>query len=141
MKYKLTNDFETLPKGTKIYRIQALKQFNDVQIGDLGGYIEKEYNLSQEGNCWVYGKAWVSGNAQVFGNAQVYGSAWVFEDARVYGNARVFEDARVYGNARVFRNAWVYRGKIAFGSWDRQPIDEELLWCGADSEVSKLLFY
>lgn len=38
-------------EGRRLYRIRALKNFNDVRIGDIGGYIEKESNLSQNGNC------------------------------------------------------------------------------------------
>lgn len=48
--------------STTLYQIEALKDFSDVKSGDLGGWIEKESNLSQEGNCWV------SGNAMVYGN-------------------------------------------------------------------------
>ena len=116
MKFKLTDKFKTLLDGTKLYQIQALKDFGDVKAGELGGWIEKEANLSQEGNCWV------------------------FDDARVFGDARVFVDAWVSGNSEVFGSAWVEEGKIAIGSWERQPTDEELLWCGSNSEVGKLLF-
>ncbi|MBB4077294.1 hypothetical protein GGR08_001625, partial [Bartonella fuyuanensis] len=31
---------------------QALKDFDDIKAGDLGGFIEKEVNLSHDGNCW-----------------------------------------------------------------------------------------
>lgn len=44
MKYELTN---TIKDG--LHQIRALKDFNDVRAGDLGGYIEGEYNLSQTG--------------------------------------------------------------------------------------------
>ena len=79
-----------------LYRIRALKDFENVKAGDIGGYIEKEENLLQEGICWVYG------------NARVYGDAWVFDDAQVFENARICDNAWVYGNARVYGNAWVY---------------------------------
>ena len=59
--------------GTTLYQIKALKDFNNVSKGDLGGYIEKEENLSQENNAWVYGNALVSGDAEVSGDARVYG--------------------------------------------------------------------
>ena len=92
MKYELTD--ETIDvSGTTLHRIKALKDFGNVKKGELGGYVESEYNLSQIGNCWVYGNAWVFGNAEVYGNAKVYGNAWV------YGNAEVCGNARVYGNA------------------------------------------
>ena len=47
------------------YRIKALTFFSDVKEGDLGGWIEKEENLSQEGSTWVYGNATVYGNAEI----------------------------------------------------------------------------
>lgn len=51
--------------GKTLYRIKALVQFGNVNAGDLGGWIEKEENLSQSGNAWVYGNARVYGNAEV----------------------------------------------------------------------------
>ena len=63
--------------GRKLFRIKAKINFGAVEAGELGGYIEKEDNLS------VYGDAWVSGDAWVFVDAMVYG------DAIVCGNARV----------------------------------------------------
>lgn len=58
-----------------LYRIRALKDFGNVKAGDIGGYIEREENLSQEGICWVFGNAKVYDSAKVFGNAKIYGSA------------------------------------------------------------------
>ena len=136
-KYELTSETKVF-LGKTLYRIKALVQFGNVNAGDLGGWIEKEENLSQSGNAWVsgdasvygnaevsgdasvsgnawvYGNAKVSGNAWVYGNASVSGNAWVYGnaevsgDARVYGNARVSGDARVYGDAEVYGNARVY---------------------------------
>ena len=78
-KYKILRDQFVEILGKKLYRIQALKDFDDVKAGDTGGYIENESNLSQSGNAQVYG------NARVCGNAQVYGNAWVY-DTRHYLN-------------------------------------------------------
>jgi carbonic anhydrase/acetyltransferase-like protein (isoleucine patch superfamily) len=100
-KYELTNETKKTLFGT-IRRIRAVESFNDVEAGDYGGWVYSEHNLSQDGNCWVYGDARVYGNAQVFGNARVSGKA------RVFGNARVFGDSWVHGNARVSENAWVH---------------------------------
>ena len=85
-KFKLTSEFIVDISGVKLFRIKALIEFGNVKAGDLGGYIEKEKNLSHMGN------AWVSGNAQVFGNARVFGNAWVSGDAQVFGDARVSGD-------------------------------------------------
>ena len=72
-KFELTSEFITNVFGTKLFRIRALVEFGNVKAGDLGGYIEKEENLDQDGDAEVYGNAWVYGNAKVYGNARVYG--------------------------------------------------------------------
>ena len=123
-KYELTDETKDVD-GHILHRIRALRDFGDVYKGDLGGWIESESNLSQDGKCWVswnaevYGNAkvfddaWVSDNAWVSGNAWVYGDAWICENAEVSGNAKVFGDAWVSdnawvsGNAEVFGDAWV----------------------------------
>ena len=82
-KYEMLKD-DTIEVGIRIlHRIKALKDFNDVRKGDLGGYIEKEENLSHEGNCWIYD------------NANVFDDAWVFGDAQVYGDACVSNNAHI----------------------------------------------
>ena len=95
-KYKLTKNTKDW-YGTTLYQIEAVVSFGPVVKGELGGYIEKEGNLSQDGNAWVSGDAQVYGNARVSGNARVYGNAWVSGYARVSGNAWVSGNARVYG--------------------------------------------
>lgn len=112
-KYELTGEVK-VKFGVTFKRIRALIDFGNVKKGELGGFIEKEENLSHENNAWVYGNAkvygdaWVYGNAEVYDNAEVSGNAWVYGGARVYGDARVSGDAEVYGNARVSGDAWVY---------------------------------
>ena len=109
MKYKLTSNIKNWC-GITLYQIQATCSFNNVSKGDLGGYIEKESNLDQSGNAWVYG------DARVFGDAQVSGDAWVYGDARVFGDAQVSGDARVSGDAQVYGNAWVYGDAQVYGN-------------------------
>ena len=135
-KFKLTSEFIVDISGVKLFRIKALIEFGNVKAGDLGGYIEKEENLSHMGNAWVSGNAQVSGDARasgdarvsgnaqvsgdarVSGNAQVSGNAWVFGDARVSGNARVSGDAQVFGDARVSGDK-DYAYAHGFGSCNR----------------------
>lgn len=107
-KFELTSEFITNIFGTKLFRIKALIEFGNVKAGELGGFVEKEENLSQDGNAWVYDSARVYDNARVYGDARVYGNACVCGDARVYSNACVCGNARVCDNARVYGNAWVY---------------------------------
>lgn len=105
-KYKLTNDIFVY-HDIKLYRIKALKDFDDVSKGQLGGYIESEKNLSQEGNCWVYDNAMVYNNARVYNNAKIHDSAQVYNHAIIYCNAIVKDNATVYGDASVFGNACI----------------------------------
>lgn len=105
-KYELISETKYF-LGKTLYRIKALISFGDVKIGDIGGFVESDKNLSHDGNAWVYDDARVWGNARVYGNAQVYGNARVYDDAWVWGDARVCGDAQVYGNAQVWGDAWV----------------------------------
>ena len=89
-KFELTTDF-IIFYGIKLFRIRALIEFGDVKAGEVGGYIEKEKNLSQ------LGEAWVSDNAKVFGEAKVSGNAWVSGKAEVSGNATVFGNTLICG--------------------------------------------
>ena len=59
-KYKLTEESVVI-NGKFLHRIEALRDFGDVKKGDKGGFIEKEENLSQYGDCWVYDDAKVFG--------------------------------------------------------------------------------
>ena len=68
-KFELTAEFVTNIFGKKLFRIKALVSFGNVNAGELGGFVEKEENLSNTGDAWVYGNAWVSGDALVSGNA------------------------------------------------------------------------
>ncbi|CAK01477.1 hypothetical protein [Bartonella tribocorum] len=126
-KFALTNETRVFGNHT-LYRIQALKDFADVKAGALGGFIEKEDNLSHDGNCWVYDDALVFKNGHVYENARVFGKAvacghiygharvydnaiaagYIYDNAHVYGNAVVSDNSRVYGNAHVYGKAIIY---------------------------------
>ena len=126
-KFELTDDTIVID-GITLHRIKALRSFGYVTKGNLGGWVEKEENLSQIDD------AWIGGNAKVFGDAQVYDYAQVFCDAEVYGNAHICEHtivrdcARIYGvskiygntivsdNAKVFENAEVCGNAEVFGN-------------------------
>lgn len=100
-KYKLLkNDFITRD-GVKLYRIQALKDFNYVKAGDIGGYVESESNLSQHGNCWVYNYAIVRDNAYICDNARIYDDTRITDKARISGKSCISGDMYIGGYARI----------------------------------------
>lgn len=117
-KYELTKETIKNNFGKKLFRIRALVDFADVKKGDLGGFIEKEENLSHYNDSWVYDNAFVCGNSRVFDNARVCGDARVHGNARISSNARIFEDSdysTVTGFGRCNRTTTFYRcqnGKI-----------------------------
>lgn len=136
--------------GRRLYRITALKDFvtvdgRKVYKGEIGGFVESENNLSQEGTCWifddaivyddavicdnaivcdaakvcneakVYDKAKVTGCACISKSAKVYGTAFVYGYAKVCGDAEVYGDAYIGGEVQVYDNAKICDKARAFG--------------------------
>lgn len=116
-KYEITDICH--PKYPWLRRIHSLAMVNGhVPPGSLGGFIQKEENLSQEGKCWVYDNAIccedavVDKGAGLFDGAMARGSALVTGDSCLYdrtvaeGNCcirsgEIKEDARIAGNAVI----------------------------------------
>ena len=115
--------YELIPSDKEgLYRVKALKCFNDVKKGDIGGYVQGENNLSHDGNCWIYDNAVVRDNARIYNNAIIEDYAAVCHDAKIWGDARILHCAQVYGNAEVCgdavvcNSANVYHNARVFGN-------------------------
>lgn len=68
-KYEFTGEtkrVELWNRTVTLHRIKATVEFGFVKVGELGGWIEKEENLSHEGKAWVWGNAEVCDDAKVF---------------------------------------------------------------------------
>ena len=108
-KYELTE--ETNEQG--LHRIRALRDIQryGVKKGDLGGFVERENNLSQEDDCWIADNATVKDfagvhdDALVQNNATVKDFATIIGNSIIMGNATIMEISTVMGNARVQGNA------------------------------------
>ena len=107
-KFELTSETKINIFGKKLFRIKALISFADVEAGETGGWVEKEGNVNQSGDAWVYGNAEVSDNAKVYGNAKVSGDAWVYGDAEVSGDA---DYTTIHGFGTQFRTTTFFRCK------------------------------
>lgn len=114
-KYRLRKDLTKVVNGKTLYRIQALKSFNDVKEGEIGGYVESEDNLSQEGNCWIYDDACVFDNARIEDSAIAAHYACVYSKGIVKGYAAVSDEGKVYGNAKIYGNWTVYHNGKVYG--------------------------
>lgn len=120
------------------YSIKALRDIKDtngkviVRKGDIGGTVDGEHNLSQDGECWIFENCIVEGNAKVkdnatihyfsriYGNAEIKGNAsisgsQVKDNAIVCGNAGV-SSSSVYGNAKVYGNCYISSGAVVCGN-------------------------
>lgn len=104
-KYELTENTKTV-RGHTVYQIKAVKDFRVplptksgktmiVKKGDLGGFIEREANLSQRGSCWI---AY---------NVVVYEDARICDDAYVTGIGAI-----VKGNAFICEHAYIHSGIV-----------------------------
>lgn len=125
MKYKLTDYRIITPDGKSLRQIQSVRNFRidcwDISVGDLGGYVESESNLSQAGTCWIFPDAQVWGGAHVADDAVVRGSA------RISGTTRIIDHAIIWntvmpGNATVGHYAKTFKGIVAGGYIFGSPI-------------------
>ena len=104
-KYKIT-EIEH-PKYPWLHRIQALIDVNEkVPKGTLGGFVENENNLSQEGTCWIYDDAICCENGEVKEEAALY------DGSLVRGYAVVTGDTTFYDRAVAKRDCYICGGEI-----------------------------
>jgi NDP-sugar pyrophosphorylase family protein len=124
-KYEFILDDSIVVNGHKLFRIKALRQLRPsgypwlgerepekdccVEIGDIGGYIEDDGNLSHYGHCWVHEHAKVYGGAKVLGDSNVDGDD--FEETLIYGNAIISGLSRIY-NSIIFGDAVIVNCEV-----------------------------
>ena len=117
-KYKMTTEKKEIrifnPDMTLItvYRIIAMKNFDNVMKGDLGGWIESEINLSQEGLCWVYDESVVYGKAKIEKNAKVIDDSTVCDYATVTENSTITRMSKISDTSIVSGNAQINNSSI-----------------------------
>lgn len=100
-KYEITEI--THPKYPWLHRIRARCQVNEqVGPGALGGYVQTEDNLSQDGTCWIYDQAICCEEAVVEDDGRMFDGAVARGSALISGDARMFERAVAEGNSSFF---------------------------------------
>ena len=108
-KYEFVPGHDDEFEGHTVHLIRALKKFtyevNGVKAivnkGDIGGYIESEDNLSQEGNCWVEGDSFVTDNAKVMGDAVVCSNSVLADNAVIKDHAFVGDNTTLRGDSML----------------------------------------
>lgn len=116
-KYELTGKSITLHRrdGTKgeLFQIRALKDivspvYVTIGKGAIGGYIEDESNLSQDGGCWIYSDAAVFGHSKISENARICTGARII-NSTIDGDVIIqatnlveIRDSEIHGTAKVY---------------------------------------
>ena len=126
--------------GKTLFQIKAEISFGIVAKGELGGYVEKEENLSQESNAWVSDNARVYGEARVSDNAWVYGEAWVsakasFTKGKFIGGS----DSDKFTNITDKTGSTYWKNQYVLGDYEITPIEEEVkneLAVGGEVEIT-----
>lgn len=98
-------------KGNKLYQIQALRDIPmyGIKAGDIGGFVEHESNLSQEGNSWITHQAKVYGNSYVEGNAYIAGFSKIKNNSYISGETKVLQYALIDNS--VVKGSCCIKGK------------------------------
>lgn len=114
-KYRLTGETKEVD-GTTVHRIISVCPDYGLPYGTLGGWVQGEQNLSQEGGCWVGGEAvvlgwgWVADNAHVTGNAYVK-SSYISGSGAIQGNAEI-RDSMVSGHSLISGNSKILDSRL-----------------------------
>jgi hypothetical protein len=82
-KYEFTGDKRTIGGVITLRRIRRCAD------GLIGGWIESEDNLSQEGSCFVFNGSSVLDHAVVRGNAQIMGDSVISDFAVIEGDIKI----------------------------------------------------
>lgn len=118
----LKNDWNTA-FNRPVYRIRALRDIptQRVRAGDLGGYVENERNLAQDGDAWIANSATAADRSRVEGSALVKDYSIVADYAVIKDSAVVGSFSTIKGHAVVRDNARVMGSSV---------IEDEVLIAG-----------
>ncbi len=111
-KYEILNIYGSV-------RIKALKDFRliigeTVKKGDLGGLVDGEHNLSQEGNCWISYYAGAHDHSRVMDNAVLKDYSVARDSSTVSGNAVMKDYSVARDSSTVSGNAVMKDCSIAY---------------------------
>jgi len=103
-----------------VYRIRALKDFTltngkKVKVGDLGGWLEREENLSHRGTCWVCDECTMFDGAHRIEDSIGCGNSRQYGDSRQYGNSIQSEYSSQYGDSTQADNSRQYGYSMQYG--------------------------
>ena len=113
-KFELT-DITMKFKGRTLYRIRALKDFRDVEAGDLGGWIQSENNLSQKGDCWVYDEAKCMDYAKIYDNSTMHNNSVMCDFSEIHDNSVMHDYSKIYDRSRMYDHSEMHDNSVLYG--------------------------
>ena len=125
-KYELTTE-KIEYKGRTLYRIRALRDFEDVKMGDLGGFVESEKNLSQEGDCWIYDDSKVTGGS-------------VITDHSIIKNDSIVDNSIVMNNSKV-ESSTIRHSIVEKSTINNSKVESSTVMCSSKVESSTVMCY
>lgn len=106
------------PQYPFLHRIRAVEDVNEeVPKGTLGGFVENEKNLSQEGECWIYDQAISCGEASVEEKAKLMQEAVAKDFAVLAGTAVVCGQAVADMDCRIMAGEIRDQAHISWGAY------------------------
>lgn len=110
----LNNGHDGTKKYITLFQIKALIDIPAyrVKVGDIGGWIEGEWNLSQQGTCWI------ASDVTVYEQAVVQEDAYANEGSRILGASVVTGNAHVEGS-RILNSLVSGSAKVLNSSLER----------------------
>lgn len=96
-KFELTSTTAFKNKATVVYRIRALRDIPrwNVKAGDLGGFLEYEHILSQDGDAWVAEEAVVTGSFSLIKGAVYVGGESLIFSSTIDGEGSIQGDVTI----------------------------------------------
>ena len=127
-KYEFTGVTKETWAGT-LHQIRAIRDFGNIEAGDIGGWIEKEENLSHDGDCWVYGDASVCGDAEVTTTVKTFGNAFIYKITVTDNHIKIGCQQHLKNEWKAFEDRKIIEmdGKKALEFWRMfKPVLESL---------------
>lgn len=108
-KFELCSDSKPWTDNIILHRIRALKDFVCdgifIRKGDKGGFVQWEQNLSQDGNCWIFGNAVAMEDSTVKDNASLHDQAMIFDKSIVCDNASLYNFTAMFDKSMSAGNS------------------------------------
>ena len=143
-KYELIKESKTIFEGREVYRIRALKDFRNVRAGDVGGWVCSYNNLSQEGNCWIYGNAKCLDHARIFDNAMIIDNSKMFDKSKMYDNSMMCDNSMMYNNSMMCNRAIMRNSSMMLDNskmFDTSIMYDEAVMCNSSMMVENARMY